>query len=183
VDARAALTALHAADEAASGGLPPEGLDAALAALTAKDRRAEELRGRLAKSEPVIEELAAGAIKLQQEAAALDKELARLEAERKAAESQAADKRLQIFRRLGERETPDGDGTSQDGSSVPYPVEERIRETKALLDNLRSKEAELRDQRERVRIERDTLSHRVTASKQACDSAFDSLAAAETRWT
>ncbi|WP_438433325.1 AAA family ATPase [Gorillibacterium sp. sgz500922] len=165
--ARAQAAALSAAWAEAFGGRSPEELAAEWAALAEKDRTAGTLRDRLRNSEPVMETLASGIARLQQELEEQGRQTVRLETEGEALRRQLEEMRSRRKERVGESDEP---------------LEERMARAQNRLDTLRRREETARQTLEREAASLEAAGQRAAAARQAFDSAAAALADSRERW-
>ncbi|HZG55853.1 SbcC/MukB-like Walker B domain-containing protein, partial [Paenibacillus sp.] len=145
----------------------PETFEAALKDAEAMERRAEELRLRLEKSEPFLEANAADAERQQQRLTAAERQHAQAEAEAAALERQLAERRSEIAAILGEETSP---------------PEALSAELEAQLERWRADERAARAAAESARAEAEAAGRRAAAAEEASKGALEAQERAERRW-
>lgn len=149
-------------------GMTPQEADAEWERLMDLDRQAEELRVRLGKSEPFLENQQQKLAAIQQQAIRLDREAVQIGAETKGLAELLAEKRERL--------------REQTGAGPEAPLQQLLANAAAKLEGLRTAEQEGRKRLDQRQNELQQLSNRLAAVKQALASARETLSRAEANW-
>ncbi|WP_281280424.1 SbcC/MukB-like Walker B domain-containing protein, partial [Paenibacillus koleovorans] len=146
--------------------MSPEEAAHETAQLAERDRQAEELRERLAKSVPFLESTNAQIEQLQSRTIQLDKELAQLEAQHESASRANREKQEQLLQ------------WAEPGADIPALA----RQTQSELDRIRLEEQDARTALAHRLAELQTSAERHSGSLEASRSAEQSASRAEATW-